>query len=327
MPSQLQSPAVPSTTAEKDDSRKCEICVICRESLTSRCDAQPCGHGNFDYLCLATWLEFRASCPLCQSTVDEIWYHSDGENDGREFKVYKVPRSSQGSSNEECRQRTESPVPLEAEWLHRRRHIYQHNLYALHIGSNRRQTGESQYTELSPELFMRRPELVSRARVWLRRELRIFDFLNTDVANPSRIDLNKPTKAEYVREYVIFLLKSVDTQDHTGRAVDLLSSYLGRDLARHFLHELRAWLRSPFQTPEEWDRAVQYPLENIVRESDDRVEREDRELTPRPVHRIAKRQDKSPRHGSRDPPEHVRHIPSRTLSGRRGNQRRTRLQD
>lgn len=325
------------TASEQDlDEGQPEICVICRERLTSRCEAQPCGHKNFDFLCFATWLEFRPTCPLCQSAVDEVRCHSDGETGKTAQEIYKVRKPSERNSNEECRQREQTPVqPLEEEWLLRRRHIYRQQLYALHVGSNRRQIGKSQYTELSPELFRRRPELVSRARTWLRRELRIFDFLNEDVAVPSRIDLSRPTKAEYVREYIIFLLKSIDTQDYTGQAEAYLSSHLGRHTARHLLHELRAWLRSPYETPEEWDRAVQYPVENVIRvshdedESDHRSSIEIRKRTPRrwnkahKEYRITKTQTRGRRHCWRDFQGHIGYVPSTTSSGRSSGQRTT----
>ena len=37
----------------------------------------------------------------------------------------------------------------------------------------------------------------------------------------------------------------------------MLQDFLGRDNTRLFLHELKAWLRSPY-TLEDWDRHVQY---------------------------------------------------------------------
>ncbi|KAK4217276.1 hypothetical protein QBC37DRAFT_255224, partial [Rhypophila decipiens] len=244
--------------SESADKAQSGICVICQENITSPCEAKPCGHNNFDYPCLATWLEFRETCPLCKAAVCEVRYFSEGEDGQTELRTYKVPEGSGWSTTRESGRREQTPDPVEAEWLRRRRHIYRENLYALHVGSNRRQVGESQYTELSPALFMARPELVSRARVWLQRELRIFDFLQTDVADPNSIDLTRPTRAEWIREFIIFLLKTVDIQDHSNQFEDRLSTYLGRKIARHLLHELRAWLRSPFDKPEDWDRAVQY---------------------------------------------------------------------
>lgn len=38
----------------------------------------------------------------------------------------------------------------------------------------------------------------------------------------------------------------------------MLAEFLGRPHARLFLHELGAWLRSPFTRLEDWDRNVQY---------------------------------------------------------------------
>jgi hypothetical protein len=54
------------------------------------------------------------------------------------------------------------------------------------------------------------------------------------------------------------MLKTLDIRASDGRAEDLLQEFLGRECARLFLHELNAWLRSPYQKVEEWDRDVQY---------------------------------------------------------------------
>jgi hypothetical protein len=50
----------------------------------------------------------------------------------------------------------------------------------------------------------------------------------------------------------------LDTQESEGRAEEMIKEFLGRKLTQLFLHELRAWLRSPCITLNEWDRAVQY---------------------------------------------------------------------
>jgi hypothetical protein len=51
----------------------------------------------------------------------------------------------------------------------------------------------------------------------------------------------------------------VDIKDSSGKAQDILRDYLGRKDARLFLHELEAWLRSPYHDIAEWDQATQYP--------------------------------------------------------------------
>ena len=40
-------------------------CVICLDAIAEPGIAIPCGHANFDFLCLLSWLEQRPSCPLC----------------------------------------------------------------------------------------------------------------------------------------------------------------------------------------------------------------------------------------------------------------------
>jgi len=59
-------------------------------------------------------------------------------------------------------------------------------------------------------------------------------------------------------EYIVAILKTVDIQGSGGQAEDMLHEFLGRDNTRLFLHELRAWLRSPYTSLDDWDRHVQY---------------------------------------------------------------------
>jgi regulator of sirC expression with transglutaminase-like and TPR domain len=71
--------------------------------------------------------------------------------------------------------------------------------------------------------------------------------------------LQQTNNAEFLLEYIIAILKTVDVKGSAGQAEELLTEFLGREDARLFLHELRAWLRSPYTVLEDWDRAVQYP--------------------------------------------------------------------
>lgn len=155
--------------------------------------------------------------------------------------------------------------------LLRRRNVYRNQLYSLRVGSNRL----SQYRELTPELFNRDEQLVSRARKWIRRELRVFSFLNPDpveedggvgpncnnrVPRPGqqRLENRRGNNAEFLLEYIIAILRTVDVKGSAGQAEELLRDFVGRDNARLFLHELSSWLRSPYMSLEDWDRNVQY---------------------------------------------------------------------
>ena len=43
-----------------------DICVICLEAVSEPAIAQPCQHRSFDFICLVSWFQERASCPLCE---------------------------------------------------------------------------------------------------------------------------------------------------------------------------------------------------------------------------------------------------------------------
>lgn len=127
-------------------------------------------------------------------------------------------------------------------------------------------------------MFNRDEELVSRARKWIRRELKVFTFLNPDadeeetggdtsreqqqqrVPRPGqqRLANRRANNAEFLLEYIIAILRTVDIKGSAGQAEELLQEFLGRDNARLFLHELQSWLRSPYTSLQDWDRNVQY---------------------------------------------------------------------
>lgn len=244
-------------------------CVICLSEITEPCSAQPCTHHNFDFLCLTTWLEQKPNCPLCKATITDIQYDNN--------KTYKVPpleererqsirplnrprfrgRSgpSQGRTSRFRSLGVPTPYGVEPsaarlhDALERRRHVYRHQLLSLHVGSN----PSSRYREVTPSSFESDPNLLSRARSWIRRELQVFEFLQDDGSTGSR----RQDNAEFVLEYVIAVLKTVDLQSSNGHAVELLRDFLGRENARVFVHELRSFLRSPYSV-EGWDRNVQY---------------------------------------------------------------------
>ena len=130
--------------------------------------------------------------------------------------------------------------------------------YSLHIGSNRL----SRFRDLTPALFTSDAELVSRARKWIRRELQVFEFLNPSGGDTGR-EAKRVNNAEFLLEYIIAILKTVDMKGSEGQAEDMLQEFLGRDTTRLFLHELSTWLRSPYDSLEDWDRHVQYQYEKI----------------------------------------------------------------
>ncbi|KAI1184774.1 hypothetical protein F5B17DRAFT_67428 [Nemania serpens] len=253
-------------------------CVICLDSITEPCEARPCTHRNFDYLCLLNWLERSTDCPLCKGTVHEVVHDFDHDGLGTS-RVYLVPQLKNSCRRAEepqaqaqpqtsrlayrrpDRRRYDDHFPRRTvtpdEAILRRQEVYRNRLYSLHVGTNPR----SRYKDITPASFESDPELLSRARAWLRRELQVFGFLRTPSSPRSSSDAmtrRRANNAEFLLEYIIAILKTVDIQGSQGAAEDMLSEFLGRENTRLLLHELRNFLRSPWSI-ETWDRKVQYP--------------------------------------------------------------------
>ncbi|KAL7898222.1 hypothetical protein HDV63DRAFT_30480 [Trichoderma sp. SZMC 28014] len=252
---------------QSDNAAKC--CVICLDTVSDACELLPCGHDSFDYLCILNWLYDKPLCPLCKRDVAKV---QRGPPDRRETTIIEPkPKPSptrtyshqpsfprpRARASRTPRFRTQNDPAERVQTL--RRDVYLFKRFSKHVGSNRL----SLYRELTPSLFCRDEHLVSRARMWIRRELQVFSFLSAEEpAAASRPDESQARRrannAEFLLEYIVAILKSVDIMGSAGQAEDMLSEFLGRDNTQVFLHELRSWLRSPFTRLEDWDRAVQY---------------------------------------------------------------------
>jgi hypothetical protein len=117
----------------------------------------------------------------------------------------------------------------------------------------------SGYRDVTPHMIASDPELQSRARTWIRRELRVFSFLHIDPAGSASQAATTSSNAEFLLSYIVSILKMVDIKASNGHAENLLVDFLGREHSRLFLHELNAWLRSPYTRLRDWDRNTQYP--------------------------------------------------------------------
>lgn len=275
---------IPVAASSKTESFNSDSCAICLENISERAQALPCRHYQFDFPCLGTWLQQSRFCPLCKAEVRAIRYNighkrgsqifylpepeptSTGRHSGRAATRYRRPRRGELSARGGRHPSSGSAaiVGSEDRALDFRRHIYRHKLYSLRVGTNR----ISRYRELTPDSFVKDERLTSRARMWIRRELQVFDFLNKDSAgatSSSRAAADRrASNADFLLEYIVSILKSIDLKGSTGQAKELLKDFIGRDNAGLFLHELEAWLRSPYEHLKDWDRAVQYSIPAIV---------------------------------------------------------------
>ncbi|EXJ67205.1 uncharacterized protein A1O5_09852 [Cladophialophora psammophila CBS 110553] len=259
-----------------------EPCVICLDHISDKAIALPCCHDQFDFPCLGTWLQRQQVCPLCKGQVTAIRFNV-GDGDKERSQVFYLPpenaqagRSPSGLATAAIRQRrfrhgrpytrgghynTTRDARSEASKdtaLEFRRQVYRQRLYSLHVGTNR----ISRYRNVTPSSFTTDERLTSRARMWIRRELQVFSFLTPNSTQPSRPGSTdrRASNADFLLEYIVGILKSIDLKGSAGQAEELLKDFLGRDNARLFLHELEAWVRSPYEHLKDWDRAVQYAM-------------------------------------------------------------------
>ena len=93
-----------------------------------------------------------------------------------------------------------------------------------------------------------------------------------------------------------------------SQAEDILQDFIGRDNTRLFFHELKAWLRSPYSTLEDWDRHVQYdtPSTRPAYEARTRPHSQSQRVTEQRQHRIMKAPARRSRRSDRD----CRHSPN-----------------
>jgi hypothetical protein len=195
---------------------------------------------------------------LGKAEVESVQYDFRSPTDFKNFAVHSTrpplhpPRVRLPPRAYASRRPYPPPIPDVA--LLRRRYVYSHKLFSLYVGNNR----VSQYRNLTPEMVASSPDLQSRAKTWIRRELRVFSFLHTDPEGTPSDGATTSSGAEFLLTYIVSILKTVDIKASNGHAEDLLQEFLGRENTRLFLHELNSWLRSPFTRLQEWDRNVQY---------------------------------------------------------------------
>ncbi|TGZ81172.1 hypothetical protein EX30DRAFT_371539 [Ascodesmis nigricans] len=211
-------------------------CTICLEPVSDDCLALPCKH-HYDHICLLSWLQLRPECPLCKAQIRFIRVFNSSTGKAVLHRVEQPPRASNPENpiilhnRASFRRRRHRPLSSQPEHVSedtsvlQRRHIYRTGMRALHVGSNR----ISRFRNFAPRMVRDDEELQSRAKMWIRRELRVFKWTNEN--------------SEFILEYILAILKTIDIRSSTGAAEDMLTEFLGRDNAKIFIHELHEFLR------------------------------------------------------------------------------------
>ncbi|KAG1726834.1 hypothetical protein EDB19DRAFT_207036 [Suillus lakei] len=289
----------PSTTLDDEDLGH-DHCVICLQSLVDRTVLPTCSH-EFCFECISIWAEQSRKCPLCSQLIGEYVIHHIRSQFDYQKHYLPPPRSSspQLLPTGESRVRVARRARRDRYWgrrdrhdadeleraIARRRWVYQNHLYAKHVASN----SFTRYRPYpSPAQFAASPDMISRAIIFLRRELRVWQSLDV----------------EFLTTFIISLMKSIDMRAES--AVKLLSEFLDPDTsyiegqrhpnAEHFAHEIYCYIRSG-RDLSIYDNLVQY------------------DTSPDPPHHEQERENRwryEPRSRSRSP--HHRHHRSRSRS-------------
>ncbi|EPS44635.1 hypothetical protein H072_1389 [Dactylellina haptotyla CBS 200.50] len=236
-----------------------ESCCICLGTISSatRAVATPCLHACFDFSCLVTWLEGAQSvCPVCKQAIENVKYNFDPTGTG--FQKYRIKctapvTSSNARSTRTLHRRSETRRHTSSRYssnpndkpddIARRQFVYKHRLRSLHMGVNRK----SRFANYTPRSVRQDPELLSKAKAFIRRELEVFDWTEAN--------------REWLVEYIIAIVKTVNLKGAEGKAEDLLEEFLGREFAGVFIHELNAFLKSPFVRVRDFDGWAQYEMD------------------------------------------------------------------
>lgn len=242
-----------SATITRTKEQHLDLCSICLEPITERAVAVSCNHLSFDFVCLASWLQEQATCPLCKAAVTAVQYDWRSPDDYKTFRLSPRLAAIQGGLSRQARSRrpvergapgSGTALTLQVDpAIEQRRLVYRDRTYSLHVGTN----PYSGYRNFTPHSFQTSPVLQSQARAFLRRELKVFTFLDAQAMS-----------RDYLTEFLIAVLKTNEIKGAEGKAEDLAAEFLGRDNARLLLHELENWLQSPLARLDEWDCVVQY---------------------------------------------------------------------
>ncbi|KAF8516883.1 hypothetical protein JB92DRAFT_2714966 [Gautieria morchelliformis] len=280
------SPSPPPASSDRsisldvDGEEDEDHCVICLHPISDR-TVLPCAHDRLCFDCIFVWCQQSRKCPLCNAPIGPFLIHNFRTK--YDYSKYFLPplrissptsapvlgplsehasahprvrRSNRWGSRRQngsaSRERRETADELELA-IERRRWVYRHDLYAKHVASN-------PYTRYrpapTPPQIAASPDLISRATIFVRRELRV--WVNLDV--------------EFLTTFILSLMKTLDLRSES--AVKLLAEFLDMDTpyyvgdlqepsagrfanAERFSHELYSYLRSPFRDLAAYDAVVQ----------------------------------------------------------------------
>ncbi|ESZ94111.1 RING finger domain protein [Sclerotinia borealis F-4128] len=225
--------------------READGCRFCENSVSWQAVNQPCNHQAFHLCCMIRWLRRSRTCPLCNTRVTDI--HHNFSADGNHMEYIISPRLI---PFEPAFSQEPPPSPIS-----QRRRIYFNQAYSLPIFPNLfpKQMGAT------PQVIANSPYAQGRVRLFAERDLQaLASIVRARSSASGRPHANLAVAVEMLLNLVIDIVKSEDFQNVPSFMENMLQEYLGRN-ARLFSHELRAWMESPYDSLDQWDRNARYP--------------------------------------------------------------------
>ena len=247
-----------SSSSDKDS------CSICLGAFTNRAFLNDCFHA-FCYYCILQWSEISQTCPLCKKPFSVLIHDVKSIKDYKETHVKKdepavIPAPIRNNFRPTIRYRTttrqsagsnqnsnQSPVPIEIADNHRnrrkrrrnvsplpleesirvkeaRQRVYANNLYA------KERAADSRTRKATPEFYKRYEGAKHRLFPWIRNELELLLYNNTE-------------HVFFVIEVIWKLLNKHHIKSNEFK--EEIRPYLF-DKTDHFCHELYMFAVSPF---------------------------------------------------------------------------------
>ncbi|TGO86270.1 hypothetical protein BPOR_0318g00060 [Botrytis porri] len=226
-----------SNPHENEDCRTCEIIVCSTASIPS------CGHEDFHYCCLKTWKDKNYTCPYCRAPFTVM---NRFLNLGVRRLTALVPPTSSTFQQDRA---------LYVYFMGRdieRTKIYHYRLLSYPIGGT--------FHKFTPQEFAGSDILQRRVRDFMDRE-----FQMAFVPLPLDISTGEERTHQEISDFIVDLLKTYDLREN----VDELKGgvrfiFDKRHRGETFLHELRAWIESGYDTLDQWDQNTGYTAPTIV---------------------------------------------------------------
>lgn len=228
-------------------------CPICLEHLDNPSIPDCCTH-QFCFICIVHWSSTTTTCPLCKKQFDFILHNIKSPTEYTRYYPREDPSSTKAptrptpSSSSQSRSSAPSSKPrpsnsvptppvLQSDAHSQRKAVYGRRLKAR----------AATIPYLSPSILKAKPNLITRLKPWLTRELQVLLHIE-DVS--------------LLVELVISLLKRYDTNKDKQLIQQQLKDIIPPEHVGTFLHEMLSFAVSTHPTMAMYDKHVQYETQD-----------------------------------------------------------------